>query len=238
MESADKPDEKRRTINDWNKSLTPEQKEAHYEKIRQAHARGKAERQALQVKAQAEAERLLPQILAHQIIESLHGDNFSPSIETVGKLRALVESGLTLQEMRSKHFASVEQKVWEKITRFMFKDSVAHAEDLGIDILHSRRKYIGELESRIRSVNKEIKRLKKEGKPIPASLYTLKAQAQDRKFEISLEMSETLHKLGVVGDKAKAAQINIHMNTPRPKSDAAIDVTPKVSLADLVGGDS
>lgn len=227
-----KEKKKRSNITAFYANMTAEEKAAHYEKVKQAtrerHAR---KRQAL-LEATEEAKTLLPQILAHKIIEETHGPEFNPSLETIERLRMMLEQGLSVKEMRTKFFKEVPQATWEKMTRFMFKDEVAHAEDLGMNLSNARRSYIKTLEKRIKTLRKEIKLYKKEKKPITSLLSQLHS-AEDRKFTLEMEFNENLHKLGIVGDKAKAASINIHMNVPRPKAESAIDVTPKENKSSL-----
>lgn len=211
---------------------------------------------------------LVEQLLAKQIMEETKGENFQPTLGTIQKLREIVASGTTLAEARKKYFSTLSKSYWEKLTRFLFQDAIPNAEAHGIDIIGSRMKYIrsqknliAELEKQNRNIKKEIKELKKNKKDAKADgeqasilaqfekslssanvLYAKNlhqiSNIREKVLTMELEVGEGMKKMDLIGDKQKAANVSIHFSTPRPKSDDAVDVTPKdtIRLEDLMKG--
>lgn len=218
--------------------LSPEEKKLHYAKMAAGIRDNAVKKRKLLSDAAKEAQVLLPKLIAERIIEETVGENFNPSMETITKLRSFINSGISLTDMRRKFFSSVDQKTWDKLTRFMFKDAIPNTESLGIDIIKVQQTFIKSLESRKKDLLKEIKGLKKANRVIGPDYYRLLSGIEQKLYETQISFGEHLtNTLEVVGDKVKAATINLNFGTPRPAAkgaEEAIDVTPKTKLSDIL----
>lgn len=83
------------------------------------------------------------------------------------------------------------------------------------------------LKRRAGMVKKEMKRYRDKEKYIPPALFRELSHVEDRLHDVEIELAQVLTKIGVVGDKNKQGSINLHIHTPRPKVEVAIDVTPE-----------
>jgi len=233
-------DKKRET---FISKLKGKEKEEFYRKQRLAIQERKEARLKLHKEAEKKAKEILPEILAAKIIEETHGENFRPTMDTVVKLRSLVGKGMSLNDIRKRYFSSVSQAHWDKVTRWMFKDTVPNAEALGIDIFKTQLNYKKQLKKRIRDLKREIRSYKLSEKAVPTKLHMLIAEAEEKIYRIEMDVADSLKNLEVVGDKARNTAINIHMATPRPKKkeddddNEIIEVkdVERVSLSDLTG---
>jgi len=209
---------KRRTpLVEWMEGLSEEERKAHVAKAHEGRRRQAEERRQRLAEAKKEADRLLPRILAEEIKSDIQGKDWKPSQETRDKLALLVDKGLTLKEIRLKYCSGVEQVVWDKIVRDMLKNQVANEEDLGIQLLQSQQTHLKNLQKQLKAIRKDIRTYKKQKKDVPFSLRKMELEITDRIFRLSVDNAEAMLKLGVVGEKQKAANINIHMSLPRPE---------------------
>lgn len=225
----------------WRNSLTPEQREAHYKRLAQAGTAKRMEKVALLEEAKRKSYDLLPELIAQQYLLA-DKDDYKPTNEMLGQIRDLMNKGLSVEKMRQGAFRALSDKSWQKLTKFLFKDHVSQSEDLGLELLNKKHAAIETLKKRVRMIRKEIKQYKKTtdkvtGKSlfVPPALLKVLGETEDKLMSLEFETANTLHNIGAVGEKAKAASITIITNTPRPRSEEAIDITPKTeSLAELV----
>lgn len=211
----------RPSIKNFLDSMSPEQKKAFYESNRaKAKARAEAKRQEREA-VERQAKEMLPALMAEQMSQeiAMHDadTNYVPSREILTKLRTFKDSGLTTDEMRSRFFKDLTDRSWQRLMKFLFKDHVGQVEDLGLDILNAKKKALSTLEARRRTLRKEIKHAKKNGKAPPPAFFKLLADAEDRIMTLEMDVSKTLHSLGAVGEKSGAASLHLHFGTPRPK---------------------
>lgn len=218
---------------------SPEEKKAKLDAIiAKANETRRLKKQAM-AEAKIKAQELLPELIAQDILRT-ETDNYTPRQETIDKLKSLQDSGLSFDQIRKKYFAQVSDSGWHKLTKFVFKSQIEQPEDLGLDLISAKKKHLGMLDRRVKMIKKELKQLKKakkEGKsPLTSAneLMKMLAIAEDKFMEMEMDFAKTLHSIGAVGSKVKSASIHIHSSIPRPAAENAIDVTPKVSLNDLL----
>ena len=200
----------------WRESLTPEQREALAQKTAEARSRKAKEKREKLEAAKRAAEALLPHVLAEQMKNEIEGKDFKPSPETINRLRALVDKGLTLKQLKDDYFKDVDNVVWQKIVRFLFQDQVANAEDLALRLIESQKRLLKELGKQLKDIKKQKREQMKQKKDI-SGLSRLQLQLTEKIFQLQVNVNEAMLNLGVVGEKQKAASINIHMSVPRPE---------------------
>jgi hypothetical protein len=200
----------------YRNSMTPEQYEQYKLKAAEGRRRAAERRRKQKEEILAKAQALVPNLLAEEIKNQITGRDFKPSIEVTEKLRALVDQGVTLKEMRSKYFREIDQSVWDKIVKYIFRDQVVNAEDLAIRLLQSQQTYLKALRKQLKGVAKEKRICKKEKRQVSPNLMRLELSLSERIFQLESDISTAMLNLGVVGDKQKAGIVNIHMNIPRP----------------------
>lgn len=222
-------------IRDFYNKMTPEERKAFYIQAEEKRRLRRERNTKVLNEARQKAKDILPELLAQELLMS-NDQDYTPRGETLEKLRGLLDAGLTMEEMRKKHFHSMSDAGWEKLTKFLFKHHIHHAEDLGLDIITVRNRHRQILKTRIREIERDLKLLRKQEKIPPLGLRQMKAEAEAELMKLEMDVAKNLHGIGVVGDKAKAASIHVHLSTPRPSQK---DITPaKASLADLVSGSS
>jgi hypothetical protein len=202
----------------WMQNLTPEQKEAHMAKVKAGRAKQAQKKRTEIASLRKEAEKMVPRLFAEDLKSEIEGNDWKPSEETRQKLSLLVDQGLTIKELRLKYFSGVSQIVWDKIIRDLFKRQVANEDDLGLRLLQSQQVHLKALQQQLRSVQKDSKQHRKNKEPVPHSLRKMELDLTERIYQLNISVSEAMLKLGVVGEKQKAANINIHMNIERPKA--------------------
>lgn len=206
-----------------------------------SHAKRKEERLAQIQKAK----ELVPHLLAVDMV-SMEDDKYIPPNDVLERVRRLLEKPeVTLETLRRDHFRNMSERGWQKLTSFLFKDHISNESDLGLQILETRKKRLGELGKIVKGIEKEIrlhkKAKRKEGKTatVPFGLLELRITAQKNLMDYEAEVNRTLFKqnLDTKNNKASTA-IHIHTQIPRPSKEEAKDITPpKVqSLAELVDG--
>jgi hypothetical protein len=200
----------------YRNSMTPEEYEQYKLKAAEGRRRAAEMRRKQKEEILAKAQALVPNLLAEEIKNQITGRDFKPSIEVTEKLRALVDQGVTLKEMRSKYFREIDQSVWDKIVKYIFRDQVVNAEDLAIRLLQSQQTYLKALRKQLKGVAKEKRICKKEKRQVSPNLMRLELSLSERIFQLESDISTAMLNLGVVGDKQKAGIVNIHMNIPRP----------------------
>jgi len=210
-------EKKKSPIEIWRDSLTDEQKEAH--KIKLSHARTAAAKKVRETKIEVEkkAQALLPVMFAEQLKSQIDGRDFSPNQETIQRLRFLMDRGMTIKEMRGKYFSDIEQAIWDKILKFLFRDQVANTEELALSILNSQQKLLKDMERQLKSVKREVRGYKKRKDSIPMLVLGMELKLSEKIYALKVNVSEAMLNLGVVGEKQKNASINIHMSVPRPE---------------------
>lgn len=208
-------DVKQKNIGDWLKSLTEEQRQAHYAKMQEKRREYVANKRKLKMSAEEKAREMLPELLARDMIAEKTGE-FRPSEETLMKLRDLISKGYTVEQMRSGPFRGLEQKVWDSIIKHLFKNHVGQIEDLGITLIQSRKLAMSRLQKRARMIRKEMKEWKKSGKRVPPKLFSELGACEDKIHSIEVELTKTLYQVEAVGEKAKAPSITLNFGTPRP----------------------
>lgn len=214
---------KRPSIAAFHASMTPEQKIAFYRRNGEIARERTEQRKREREQAEREAKQLLPKLLAEQMSQDIaakeNDRDYVPNRETLTKLRSFMESGLTIEEMRSQYFGGLTEKSWQRLMKFLFKDSVGQVEDLGLEILSVKKKHLTKLDSRARQLRKEIRAYKLEKKHAPPALYKLLSETENEALKIEMDVSKVLHSLGAVGEKASAPTMHLHFSTPRPKDD-------------------
>lgn len=240
---APKEKKKPNRIGEYFKNMSPEEKKAWY--AEQAEKRKKtlaAKAEAMRT-AREKAKAMLPELLAQDMLMA-EQDNYHPRQETLDKLRGLINSGLTMEQMRSQYFKGMTDKGWEKLTKFLFKSHHVNAETIGLDILSVKQQLMKTLKARVKSYKREIKTYREENKGkkgrsrfVPISLMNMLAQAEDELFRVEMDYAKAVQHLGVVGDKSKTPSVVIHTTVPRPApvSQEPKDVTPaKQRLSDIL----
>ena len=222
-------------------SIPASEKEAHYARVTAKAKETKARKKQIIIEAKKAAQKLLPELIAQDLLRA-EGENYTPRKETIDKLKALQDAGLTFDEMRKRHFSAISDTGWHKLTKFAFKSLIEQPEDLGLDLVSAKKKHLKMLKRRCSMLRKEIKEWKKEQKKsdskkigVPHALLSSLATAEDKFMELEMDFAKTLHSIGAVGSKVKSASINIFTSIPRPKDEESIDVTPKkITLDDLI----
>lgn len=185
------------------------------------------------------AEELLPRILAEDLL-MIEQESYTPRQETLTKVRELLDDPtMTFDELKRKHFGTMSEKGWAKLTKFLFSNQVANVEDLGNDILQEKRRAIKTLEKRIRMLRKEVKlsreiNFEKHKKKIASQgLLEMMGEAEKELREYKLDIQKTLHEVKFAKEgKSGALSLHVHTSVPRPQPK---DVTPpKVSLSDVL----
>lgn len=217
----------------WRKALSPEDKKKFYEGIQKKSAEARAKKKQERAEATEKAKEMLPEIIAQQMLLE-DNPEYKPSSDMIGKLRTLMDKGYTVEQMRQGAFRQLSDKSWQKLLKFLFKDHIAQVEDVGLELITKKKQMVSMLKKRVRIIKKELRAYKAEKKFVPPALLKVLGETEDKLMEIELDMANTLHKIGAVGEKSKAASINIYTSTPRPRKpeDEAIDVTPKVQTLD------
>ncbi len=175
----------------------------------------KAEKAALVEKARA----LIPEIMAHELMaEDMDNPNWTPKQDLIDKIKSLINRGLTIDEMRAKHFKGVKDSNWERITKFVLKSINPTPESSALDIRAAFEATVITLRKRVDEIKKEIKLFKKENpkKNVPAYLLSMKYDAEDRFLMVTESSHKSMHQVGGVGEKSKAPVIHFHSSTPRP----------------------
>ncbi len=229
-------------IGNFFKKMTPEEKKVWYAEQAEKRKATYAEKRETIRKAREKAKDLLPEILANDMLMS-ENDNYHPRQETLDKLRSLIDSGLTMEQMRTQYFKGMTDKGWEKMTKFLFKSHHVNAETLGLDIMTVKVQLMKTLKARVRNYKAEIREYKKANKGqkkfVPLTLLNMLAAAEDELFRVEMDYAKAVTHLGVVGDKSKSPSIIIHTTVPRPvaPSNEPKDVTPpKQKLSDILSG--
>lgn len=218
-------------IDEWYDSLTPEQQKAHIEKIQRRRIEVKAEKEKERTNAIKQAQALLPELIAREVMAGDSTKEYRPSNETLHKLRVLISKGCGIQEMRQGPFRSLSDKHWQALTKFLFKDHYSQGEDLGLMMIKSRQVAVKDTKSRIGMLKRQIKWHKTEYPKLPCPIGLIEMLGREQKYlhEIEVEMAKTMHNINIVGEKAQSAGLTIIMNTPRPpkQQEMSIDITPK-----------
>lgn len=226
---SENEEKKQSPIEKWYNSLDEDQKAAHQAKLAKARKEKAEIRKEMKAKAQKEAEEMVPMMLAEQIKNEIDGRNFKPSVETLEKLRSIVDKGMTVKEIRKKYFAGIEPTVWDKIVKMLFRDQVANAEQLGIQVLNSQQAHMKVLEKQLRSLKSEKRRLKKEKQTIPPAMFSMENKLSEQIFQLQIDVNQAMLSLGVVGEKQKAGGVNVNVNFARPapaEKEVVVDVSP------------
>lgn len=166
-----------------------------------------------------QARTLVPEIIAHQLAaEDMDKENWVPSQDMIDKVKQLVKSNLTIEELRTKYFSRVQDKTWHKLMKFVFKSQVSQSEDLGADILRVKNSRVKMLKKQKREVEKQKKyHTQQTGKKVlPQYLLQMGMDIDKELMTLELDVAKTLFQVGAVGEKSKSPSLNIHMTIPRP----------------------
>jgi hypothetical protein len=207
-------------------TLSPEERAAHIKKMQLARVEARTKKLQENNELQKKAMEILPEIVAQSILRESLDENWEPAHEMVEKFRLLTEKGYTIDELRAGHFKSIDNKTWDKLIRALFKNHVPQLESLGIDIISSRQKAVKMLKRRAGMIRREMKRYRDNNKATPPALFRELSNVEDRLHDVEIELAQVLNRIGLVGDKSKSSAIHVHINTPRPKEEKAIDITP------------
>lgn len=236
MSNEDTPQKPLTNIEKYNMTLTPDERAALRAKAtvkrKEAAERKRRDRAELMKKAEA----LIPEIVAHDILNAEHRD-FQPKQETIDKLKAMLSDGkLSIEETRKKYFAGIKDDAWKKLMKFVFKSHVSQVEDVGLELVEAKRKALRSLEGHLRVLRKEVRKYKLKDKKAPLPLGLLdRIRLIDKELcDLRIDFAKTLHSIGAVGDKSKAASVHLHMSIPRPPSPEPPEVTEKVVLSSLI----
>jgi hypothetical protein len=231
-----KPVKKESPINKYFlDKMTPEERIAWRkragEKRSQLKAKQKADKEALMQEARA----LVPSLIAQELMaEDMDNPQWVPKQDMIDKIKVLMAKGLTIEEMRAKHFRGIKDENWHRIAKFVLKSTVANPEDMGLELRSSYEMSVRMLRSRLREIEAQIRIYKKEKgvKLIPAYLLTMKHEAENRFLAITESVSKTMHQVEAVGEKSKAPVLHVHVGTPRPKQEEkqVVEVSPEKSV--------
>jgi len=230
------PKQKRET---FISKLGPEERKEFYARNARLMREKAEENRKAKIALKKQAEELQPMILAQQIMEQTSGDNFNPTVETILKLREIVQSGISLAEARQKYFRTITDKYWGKLTTMMFKDSVPNSEALGIDIIKARTDFIKASRNQIKQIEKQNVSLKKEIKLSKKDLRALRLASletlpdTDKKI---LEKKENSLLSSIAGNNALYAQNLHHISKLREKIlSMELEIGGAMKSMDLIG---
>lgn len=204
----------RPNIKDWMAKLTPEEKEAHYAKQKEKVREKARLKRELKQTAQEQALTLLPEMMARQMTTS---KEWHPSDELLQTLRGLIQKGLTIQEMRSGAFKTMDQKSWGALQTALFKDHVGEIASMGLTLLESRKAALVRLKKRARWLRKIMRKIEKDKKTVAPKYFSELGACENEMHNLEVELAKTFYQIEAVGEKAKSGAINIHLGTPRPK---------------------
>lgn len=214
-------EKKKSKIEQYWASLTPE--EAKAKRIAQVEKRRQnlAEKQERMKRVYAEAEKLMPEIVANDLLLA-DNKNFIPKKETIDKFRRVLESGyFTLDEIRTKHFGFMSDEGWHRVMKFVFKSHISQIEDVGLEVFRAKQQSVKAVKTRIRQLKAALKAsgVREDPKKLKLNLALADRlyEAQKDLIKINMDWAKNLSSIGAVGEKSKAAAIHLHMNTPRPK---------------------
>lgn len=233
-------------MTDWHKELeaNPEKKKAYWDYVHRRRDEALEKKRLQKQENIKAAKKMIPRLIAERELERSEKGDYLPSPETIAQVRELVNNGMDLNEIR-KHVGKMTQKNWDKFVKAIFRNHYNQIEELGIDLISTKKKALNEIDKSLKEVQREIreeKRIIKELKEhdkekgnvpkvrsVNSRLLDMKHKLQDRKFTIETELADILNRVGAVGERASAATINLNFSTPRPPvlQEGAIDVTPK-----------
>lgn len=240
-QEADQPKKRPNNIGKYLSSLTEEERVAIKKKANANMVASRKRRKEAIEAAKIKAEQMLPEVLAQDLL-LLDNDQYTPRPEVLSKIKDLMDSGLSMEQLRKKHFSSMSEKGWDRLTKHLFKGYVATREDLGVRLAQSQEKHLASLEKHIKMIRKEIKLAKKWSQEkygnskAPVSLIEQLTIALKEHREYDMAWSKTVTQVAMDTGKTKtSASIHIHTSIPRPKP-AEKEIEAKATrLDDLIG---
>lgn len=236
-------EEKKRpnNIGKYLATLTDEERAALKKKAQTNMIASRKRRREAIAAAKIKAEAMLPEVLAQDLL-LLDNDQYTPRPEVLSKIKDLMDSGLSMEQLRKKHFSSMSEKGWDRLTKHLFKGYVATREDLGVRLAQSQEKHLKALEKHIKMIRKEIKIAKKFSKEkygnvkAPVSLIEQLSMALKEYREYDMAWSKTVTQVAMDTGKTKtSASIHIHTSIPRPKPVEKEIEAKATRLDDLIG---
>ena len=201
------------------KGKTPEQiaqwRAESSKKRSETWAKKRAEKEEMISKAKA----LVPSMLAYDLLnDEVKKDNWIPNQELIDKVKVLLKKDMPMEELRSKYFATVSDKTWHQLMKFVFKSQVNNSEDLGAEIMRVKLNTTNRLKKQLRDITKQMKHFKEEKKTkiIPAYLMQMKRDVEMDLIKIEQDVASTLFKVGAVGEKSKSPSFIVNMRITRP----------------------
>lgn len=167
-----------------------------------------------------QAKALVPSMLAYDMLsEEVKKDNWVPTQELIDKVKLLLKKDMPMETLRAKYFATVSDKTWHHLMKFVFKSQINASEDLGAELMRVKLTTVNRLKKQGRDINKQIKHYKEEKntKIIPAYLMQMKRDVEMDLIKIEQDVASTLFKVGAVGEKSKSPSFTINMKLPRPE---------------------
>lgn len=220
----------RKTIGDWMRSLTPEEKRKFFEE----RTRKRQERDRIRLEHREEMRRKALAFVAQDEMQLAHSKNYSPSQELVKTIAKQLAQGKDLNSLRVQFFSDCPQEAWEKITHAVGKYFNTGAEHQGAQIEAVKEERVRLLHRRLR----DLKKLYKDSKKSP--MIQLKClenihKTEDEITKAKMEAIRTHRYVGSYMEKQRGGTaIHIHTNIPRPEPR---DVTPEKEVIEQSDGD-
>jgi hypothetical protein len=197
-------------------TLSAEEKKAFYERNKELRLQKKENKSVVLEEARHKAEKMLPELIALDMLRTQMPD-YVPRQETIAAVRHIMSNGgYTMERLRTEHFPNLSDEQWSNFTKYLFKSHVAHAEQLGLDILTVKKKTISILQARLEKLEVELKKAKKDNPKIVGTVLKLITETESRMLEIETDVAKTLYSVGVVGEKQASQVLHVHTSIPRP----------------------
>lgn len=138
---------------------------------------------------------------------------FKPREEILEIIRTALRNGVYLEDIREQCVAKgLKPQNWEKLTKFLFRNVVPHAEDLGL--LH-----LENLQKSSKILNKKICEIENLQKRYPKIMYDTLLKYIKQLSDNEERVTTLLISLGLIGNQKSSPQITIVNNVPRPEKE-------------------
>lgn len=218
---TDKPIKKQHNVNDWFKSLTPEQQKAQVAKMNAV----RMEKRKQRLEIHERAKTLMPTIQAEAMLQELSA-NQRPTANTLMAMRQLMDqSKLSLDDFRARFVPNVTDEQWKNLTKYVFEDEVASPQQLGYGLVKAKQRHLHMLQRRIKMIEKEMRlqrKIARKAGEIPkmnVSLFDRLTDAQNEYFKAEQDLTTAMNTIDVFDQKkkSKGGGMTINLNIPRPE---------------------
>lgn len=190
-------------------AMTDDQKKLWQDKMKAS----KAIKKEARLEKLDEQKKIIPELINLSAYVDQFDAEFKPREEILEVIREAIKDGVMVEEIRQQcidHGLKTEN--WDKLTRFLFRNAIPHAEDLGLGILQVTQKASKRIERRI----KDLENLQKS---YPLKFHDMIFKYEKQLIDVQQQISNQLISLGLVGSQKTSPQITIVNNVPRPEKE-------------------